>query len=170
MPDMLPRIGIIGCGAIGSYVAAAIDSKKIPCEVSAVFDILPEAAAELSTSLSSKPPVLPMEELIGKSDIVLEAAGGGAVDSVVRSCVAAGKVLLLVSTGGLKHEHIDLFKCAENGAELHVVSGAIAGVDGILAFAKGDIESITHITRKPPKGLAGAPYLEKNAINTKDIS
>ena len=36
-------------------------------------------------------------------------------------------------------------------------SGAIAGLDGVKAAREGAITSVTMETRKPPRGLAGAP-------------
>mgnify|MGYP002621776545 CR=1 FL=1 len=38
------------------------------------------------------------------------------------------------------------------------------GLDAVRAAAEGRIESVTMVTRKPPRGLMGAPYLEQNGI------
>jgi len=38
-------------------------------------------------------------------------------------------------------------------------TGAILGLDAIRAMAEGQITEVTLETRKPPRGLAGAPHL-----------
>ena len=43
-------------------------------------------------------------------------------------------------------------------------TGALLGLDAVRAAAEGAIRSVTMITRKPPRGLAGAPYLEQHGI------
>jgi len=43
-------------------------------------------------------------------------------------------------------------------------TGALIGLDAVRAAAEGEIRSIKMITRKPPAGLEGAPYLLANNI------
>jgi aspartate dehydrogenase len=56
------------------------------------------------------------------------------------------------------------------GARIIVPTGALLGLDAVRAAAEGDVESVTIETRKPPRGLAGAPYLEKNKIDVAAIT
>ena len=51
------------------------------------------------------------------------------------------------------------------GARIVVPSGAVMGLDAVRGAAESGIESVTMITRKPPGGLAGAPYLVANRID-----
>jgi aspartate dehydrogenase len=51
-----------------------------------------------------------------------------------------------------------------HGGTILVPTGALLGLDAVAAAAEGDIRSVRMITRKPPGGLKGAPYLEKNGI------
>ena len=46
-------------------------------------------------------------------------------------------------------------------------TGALLGLDAVTAAAEGRIQSVRMITRKPPSGLAGAPYLEANASRSR---
>jgi aspartate dehydrogenase len=70
-----------------------------------------------------------------------------------------------VSVGQLL-EQGDLIELAERtGARIIVPTGALLGLDAVRAAAEGEIRSITMVTRKPPKGLAGAPYLERHGID-----
>ena len=44
-------------------------------------------------------------------------------------------------------------------------SGAIAGLDGVKGACLGAITSVTMETRKPPAGLAGAPWVVERRID-----
>jgi aspartate dehydrogenase len=46
-----------------------------------------------------------------------------------------------------------------------VPSGAIAGLDGVKGACVGTITSVTMETRKPPQGLAGAPWIVQQKID-----
>ena len=50
------------------------------------------------------------------------------------------------------------------GARILVPTGALLGLDAVRAAAEGEIHSVTMITRKPPRGLEGAPYLRERGI------
>src|SRR5882672_8676103 len=45
-----------------------------------------------------------------------------------------------------------------HGCRLYVPSGAIVGLDGLKGACVGRVDTVTITTRKPPQGLAGAPY------------
>jgi aspartate dehydrogenase len=95
----------------------------------------------------------------------VEAAGAPVVVDLARRCFAAGKDLLVISTGALL-DHPEVFDQArERGCRLILPSGAIAGIDGIKAACRGRIDKLTLTTRKPPGGLAGAPYLRQRGIH-----
>src|SRR5207249_2635594 len=46
-----------------------------------------------------------------------------------------------------------------------IPSGAIAGLDAVKGAREGAITAITMETRKPPRGLAGAPYIADKGID-----
>jgi aspartate dehydrogenase len=56
------------------------------------------------------------------------------------------------------------------GARIVVPTGALLGLDAVRAAAEGEVASVTIETRKPPRGLAGAPYLEQNGIDVAGIT
>ena len=51
-----------------------------------------------------------------------------------------------------------------------VPTGALIGLDAVRAAAEGNIEKITLKTRKPPNGLAGAPFLVENKISVENLT
>ena len=44
----MKKIGLLGCGAIGTQIALAIDSGKIPAILTHVYDTSKDSAVELS--------------------------------------------------------------------------------------------------------------------------
>jgi len=159
----LPRVGIVGCGAIGSHVARAIDCGEIKAVMSGLCDMDAAAVEKLSCSLKTAPSAVCVEELVASSDIIIECAAGSAVAKLAELCAARGVTLVVMSVGGLKPEHFALFE--NSPAVLHIPSGAVAGVDGILACAGGQVTSISLTTRKPPQGLKGAAALDEMGVS-----
>jgi aspartate dehydrogenase len=155
------KIGIIGCGAIGTGIAEFIQKRlKGKAKISAVCDIDPEKALKLSKKIKPALIAADIETLIKKSDLVIEAAGMKVSGKIAEMAVAFKKDVLIMSTGGLLKKR-SLFKKAESmGCNIYVPGGAICGLDGICAAGIGKIYRVTLTTRKPPGGLKGAPYLK----------
>jgi aspartate dehydrogenase len=57
-----------------------------------------------------------------------------------------------------------------HGASIIVATGALLGLDAVQAAAQGQIHSIRMVTRKPPQGLQGAPYLVANNISVDGLT
>ena len=67
-------------------------------------------------------------------------------------------------------ENWDLVERAKaTGARILVPTGALLGLDAVRAAAEGTIHSVNMITRKPPNGLDGAPYLVERGISLKGL-
>ncbi|MEM4398975.1 MAG: Gfo/Idh/MocA family oxidoreductase [Candidatus Nitrosocaldus sp.] len=49
------RVGLIGCGAIGSEIAVAIDSSRVNAELVVVYDVYRERADALANRLNTRP-------------------------------------------------------------------------------------------------------------------
>jgi aspartate dehydrogenase len=82
----------------------------------------------------------------------------------------AGKQVMVLSAGALlpRPELVELAK--RRGGQIIVPTGALLGLDAVAAAAEGRIHSVRMITRKPPRGLAGAPYLEANGISVEGLN
>jgi aspartate dehydrogenase len=50
-----------------------------------------------------------------------------------------------------------------------VPTGALVGFDAVRAAAEGTIHSVNMVTRKPPAGLEGAPYLIEHGISVSGV-
>jgi len=67
----------------------------------------------------------------------------------------------------------ELARLEQTMALLHRVEpvrAPLGFVDAVTAAAEGDIHSVRMITRKPPRGLRGAPYLEANGIGVDGLN
>ena len=164
-PVML-KIGIIGCGNIGSQLAkAVVKDFKSKAILVAISDKDLKNAARLSKIIRPKPKIFSIPQLIKKSDLVIEAASAGISANILKQCVKNKKDILIMSIGGLLARPKLLFAAAKKNVCVYLPSGAISGIDGIKAASIGKIKKVTLTTTKPPQGLKGAPYIIKNKID-----
>ncbi len=164
------KVGIIGCGTIGSDIAKACRSTlKDSFELVALCDIDADKADALAKSLGGGVSVVGMDELIKGSDIVVEAASAAISAEALEKSASAGKGILIMSVGGLIGREGLLEKARSSGARVFIPSGALCGIDGLKASSCGKINSVTLTTRKSPKGLEGAPYLEEKNIDLSKV-
>ena len=159
------KIGIVGCGTIGSAVARAIDEGRVPALLGGLASRTQARAEELAASLRTPPPVMALPALVQASDLVVEAATGAALEEIVPACLREGRDVFVISVGGLLGRE-EWFREAESrGCRVLIASGAIAGLDGVRGAVVGRVDSVTLTTRKPPRGLAGAPYVVERGID-----
>jgi len=160
------KLGVVGIGTIGRAICRAVDAGKVAGAVLAALHSRDRGkAAAFAAGLKSRPPVLDLEAAIARADLLVEAATAAALEELAPRALSAGKSLLVLSVGGLL-EHPDWVELARGkGARIYVPSGAILGLDGVKGACVGRIEAVTMVTRKPPRGLAGAPYIVERGIN-----
>jgi len=158
-------ISIVGCGAIGRELLRAAADGRITAPVAGITSRTQATALAFLSGFCSPPPYLSRDELVAQSDLVIEAAGGDAVQELAQLAFASGKGLMVMSAGALL-EHPEIIDSARaSGCRLLVPSGAIAGLDGIKSACAGHMDHVTMTTRKPPRGLDGAPYLVERGIS-----
>ena len=165
------RLGIASLGAIGLEVARRVDRGEVESMVvSAVCARDHEKAAHNLAPLNSDPALVPLAEIGDHSDVVLECAPAAVFEEIALSTVENGRIFVPLSVGALL-KHMDLVERArETGAKIMVPTGALIGLDAVKAVAQGPVESITMVTRKPPRGLKGAPHLVENGISLDNIA
>ena len=164
---MKKKIGIIGCGAIGTGIAEFIQHRLgRKARIIALCDIDSKKALDLAKKIKPRPVITDIENLIRKSDLVIEAAGVGVSAGIARKAILHRKDVLIMSTGGLL-KNSSLFKQAKSkGRNVYIPSGAICGMDGLKAAGIGRIKKVALTTRKPPRGLKGAPYFKDLNIDS----
>jgi aspartate dehydrogenase len=164
------RVAVVGLGAIGRRVVEALDRGLDGLVLAAVSVQEPGKHRDFLATLSRPPAILPIESLSRVADMVIECAPSSLLRSIVLPFVSKGKTAVVLSAGALL-EHDDLIQIAKHsGGQIVVPTGAVIGLDAVTAAAEGTIHSVRMITRKPVKGLAGAPYLVENNIDIESIT
>jgi aspartate dehydrogenase len=158
-------VGIAGLGAIGGVVAEAL-AAGIPGLALAAIAVRDRGKADSwLASRRIEVEIVTLAALAQRCDIVVECLPPARFAEIAEAVVAAGKTLVPLSVGTLL-AHPDLVERARiTGARILVPTGALIGLDAVRAAAQGRINSVRMVTRKPPKGLEGAPYLIANNIS-----
>jgi len=168
--DLKMKVGLVGCGNIGADLCIALQRGTIPAEIVALTDADPERAGVLQRSFQLDAKICSLEENVASVDFLVECAVAAAVPGVLGAIIAAQRNCLVMSVGGLM-EHIDLLEEARaKNLQIRVPSGALCGLDGVRAAMEAGLHSVTLTTRKPPKGLQGAPYLIEKGIDLEALT
>ncbi len=163
------RVAIGGLGTIGLSVARWLDTAD-GFELTAVAASSIASAQSKIAHLAASPKVVASSELADHADIVIECAPAAHFAAIAEPAIEAGRTLIALSAGALLSRP-DLIEVAEmSGAHIIVPTGALIGLDAVRAMAQGQIESVTLVTRKPPKGLIGAPYLVAEGIDVAGLT
>jgi aspartate dehydrogenase len=159
------KVGILGAGAIGSVLADALDRGRAAAELIALADQDRDKAEALAARLASCPPVVGLDELIERTELVVEAASQAAVAELIPKALQRRRDALVLSVGGLLG-HDDWFREAHaRGCRIYVPSGAIGGLDAARAAAAGRIDAALLTSRKPIAALKGALYVRERGID-----
>lgn len=162
-------VAIGGYGAIGEAVAWRLDAGIEGLKLVGVAARDAVKAESRVAKLKRPVPVVRVDKLAELADIVVECASAAAFLDIARPALAAGRIFMPLSVGALL-SNLDLVDLArETGGRIVVPTGAIVGLDAVRAAAEGTISSARIITRKPPAGLVGAPYLVEHRIVLDDL-
>ena len=162
------RIGIAGLGAVGKSVAEKLDA-GIPGISLAAIAVRDIETARGRVKLRSPCVFTDITGLEPLCDAVVECAPSQLLSSIAAPVLRAGKKLVVLSVGALLRNTDLIDLAAEYGGQIVVPTGALIGLDAVTAAAEGNIHSVKMITRKPVRGLVGAPYLVDNNIAIDDI-
>lgn len=164
-------VAVGGLGAIGLAVARALDEGRIEGMSLAAVSARDVAKAERAMAgFRTAAPVLPLGRLAESADVVVECAPAAVFAEVAVPAVERGRIFVPISVGAMLR-HMDLVERARRtGARIVVPTGALIGLDAVRAAAEGEIREVRLVTRKPPRGLAGAPYLVENGIEVEGLT
>lgn len=163
------KIGIAGLGAVGLNVARRLEQGIPGLTLTAVAVRDHDKARRNLPGAGQRIPIVAAEALGETCDIVIECLPAQLFRGVALSVIERGKIFMPLSVGQLL-ENWDLVELAkQKGARILAPTGALLGLDAVRAAAEGTIHSVTMITRKPPGGLDGAPYLVARGISLKDL-
>jgi aspartate dehydrogenase len=164
------RIGIAGLGAVGRVVAQRLIA-GIPGLTLAAISVrdvekAKRAIPEIGKSVEARAP----NDLAQDCDLVVECLPAPPFRDLAISVIDKGRIFMPLSAAQLL-EHWDLVERArQKGARIIVPTGALIGFDAVRAAAEGNVRSVNMVTRKPPRGLEGAPHLVNNNISVADLT
>jgi len=166
----LRNVGVCGLGVIGRAVCRALDAGIPGLRLAGAMTKHRSEGERFLGTLGSAPPFLPLDDLVASCDLIVEASTQAHLAEIAPKALGAGRDLVVLSGGGLLG-HADWVALAEaHHCRIYVPSGAIAGLDGVKGASVGAVTSVTMETRKPPRGLAGAPWIVEQKIDLDAIT
>jgi aspartate dehydrogenase len=168
--QQIVKVGLAGLGAVGLEVARRLEA-GIPGLALAAVSARDHAKAQRNLpDAGTRIPLVAPEALAETCDVVVEGLPPKMFRGVAEAVIARGRIFMPLSVGQLL-ENWDLVGLAKaKGARILVPTGALLGLDAVRAAAEGEIRSVTMITRKPPGGLEGAPYLVAHNISLQGLT
>lgn len=156
---MAIRVGLIGYGTIGSYVARAIhEGRAGDATLVAVLDMEADKFGEDAALYPWKFTCESAEFFDREMDLVVETAGHGAVRRYAAESLRRGKDFLTIGIGAFTDDEL-LAQVKEaalaSGRKVLIPSGALGGLDAIAAAAIGGLDEVTITTSKPPNRWIG---------------
>ncbi|MFY9693646.1 MAG: aspartate dehydrogenase [Xanthobacteraceae bacterium] len=167
MPRENLKVGLAGLGAVGLDVARRLEA-GIPGLRLAAVAVRDHDKARRNLPRSDVE-IVALDVLQQWCDVVVECLPPSLFRAVAEPAIAWERIFMPLSVGQLL-ENWDLVAYAkQTGARILVPTGALIGLDAVRAAAEGTIHSVKMVTRKPPDGLEGAPYLIERGISLKDL-
>ena len=164
------KIGLAGLGAVGLDVARRIEAGIPGLVLTAVSMRDIDKARRNLPQVGSRIPVVAAEALAESCDLVVECLPPAMFRTVATPVIERGKLFMPLSVGQLLENWDFVARAKETGARILVPTGGLIGLDAVRAAAEGTIRSVVMITRKPPGGLDGAPYLVERGISLKGLN
>jgi aspartate dehydrogenase len=159
------RVAVAGLGAVGFEVVRRLAAGIEDLTLVAVSARDRQRAQARMAEVDAGVPVLTVGELAEAAEVVVECAPADVFPAIAEPALERGRILVPISVAALM-DHLHLLDVAKrSGGRIVVPSGALLGLDAVRAAAEGAIHSVRMVTRKPPGGLAGAPYLQDRGID-----
>ena len=163
------RVGLAGLGAVGLDVARRLVAGVpglVLMEV-AVRDV--EKARRALPQIGTAVSIRKATELANNCDVVVECLPPSLFREVAISAIDKSRIFMPLSVAQLLENGDLVERARQTGARILVPTGALIGLDAVRAAAEGTIHSVKMVTRKPPAGLEGAPYLVEHKISVGNL-
>lgn len=165
------RIAIAGLGAIGKALATRIAAGSIPgTTLACVAARDADKARAWLDEAGIGAPVVALDAFPDHADLAVECAPAAIIEEICAPMLKAGKKVMVLSCGALLPRPQILELARAHGGQIIVPTGALLGLDAVTAAAEGTIHSVRMTTRKPPRGLVGAPYLAEKGLDMDRIT
>jgi aspartate dehydrogenase len=148
-------VTLVGFGAIGRAIYQRLQSNPL-CKVTAIV-VRSSSVNALQAELGTNVRVI--DTVPSNAKLVLECAGHEALKAHVLPALKAGVECAVLSVGALSEaglpEALEAAAALGN-TQVHLLSGAIGGIDAIAAAKIEGIDRVTYSGRKPPLGWKGS--------------
>jgi aspartate dehydrogenase len=151
------RFGIIGFGAITEEILRCLgDGPELQ---SLAVLVRPARLAQARQRSGGKFAVVDdLDALLAlRPEAIAECAGHGAMREFGAAILAHGTDLLCASVGVLADREFSAELMRRARGRLLVPSGAVAGIDGLLAARTAGLERVSYTSVKPPAAWKGTP-------------
>ena len=158
----MKKIMLIGYGAMAQAVI-----ERLPPQV-AIGWIVAAIHAQFGTTVEA---LTSPQECLDAPDLVLECASQQAVAQYGEAVLARGWHLAVISTGALADSALEQ-RLQNAGGQLTLLSGAVAGIDGLAAAKEGGLEHVTYQSRKSPASWRGSyaeQLIDLNAVSEAQV-
>ncbi|MES0880064.1 aspartate dehydrogenase [Roseibium sp. SCP14] len=150
---------MIGCGAIGQFLLSA--ANNYPDVTIAAVLVPPNRVENYASQFGQRLKIAcRLEDLAHlRFDFAIECAGHEGLQMFGADVLRKGIRLGVLSAGALSDA--DILKGLEDaalagGAQLEILSGAIAGLDALRALQEADLQEVHLTSRKPPSAWRGS--------------
>ena len=157
------RIALIGCGAIGTSLLELVQDDAgldiVAIVVPAEFGDVARATVQRLAPKAQVVHAVPAQGI----DLVVEAAGHGAIEQNVLPALRRGVPAIVASVGALSAPGLpeQLEAAARAGStQVQLIAGAIGAIDALAAARIGGLETVRYTGRKPPQAWEGTPAEE----------
>jgi aspartate dehydrogenase len=164
------RVGLAGLGAVGLEVARRLIDGAVPGLTLAAVAVRDADKArrnlpQIGDMIALRTPTALAEDC----DVVVECLPPALFREVAIAAIDRGRIFMPLSVAQLLDNWDLIERAKQKHARILPPTGALLGLDAVRAVAEGEIHSIKMITRKPPGGLEGAPYLVENKISVANL-
>ncbi len=152
----MKKIMVIGYGAMAQYVLA-----NLPSDLSLGYLLVkPEKVEPIQNIVGDSVQVIGrVSELQGKPDIVVEMAGQLAVKQHLLEILALSLDVGVISVGAFADSNFETKvkqSALDYQCKVHILSGAVAGMDGLAAAKIAGLTEVIYQGRKPSQGWKGS--------------
>ena len=159
------RVGLAGLGAVGLEVAKRLIDGIPGLTLTSVAVRDADKARRALPQIGDMIALRTATALADDCDVVVECLPPALFREVAIAAIDKGRLFMPLSVAQLLQNGDLITRAKDKGARILVPTGALIGFDAVRAAAEGTIHSVDMVTRKPPAGLEGAPYLVERGIS-----
>ena len=155
------KIGVAGCGALGTIVCNALKDGIKGYDFVGISD---------TEEKDFDVPNMSFSALADACDLVVECLPPAIVPALAQEVLSRDKDLMMISACALllSPEINDMVDASKG--RIMVPSGALSGLDAVSALNFAGIDSATIASTKHPRGFKGAPYIEQESIDVENLT